>query len=692
MNREVGTIKWFGGYNAKLGKENDFGFIAQVGKDDVYVHLKSLLCPPAQLTEGTPVTFEIVTKPQSRNGSSGKPRLSAAKVQLLRDETNLEVIEFYSSSDDEAIWLEVIGKYLAALSLEEALPVAVTKLALLDKPKTSSAKRNQLARQIPPQMFVLPEAKYLRGLLSNRERIQICVDILHQVANDKSEPAIFNEIWECIDREPVSSRTGFWEMVPDRFYRYDPRRRKLLSPEMHYKSLLTLWEENPEAVPVEELKSVIQKLASTKISTFWKSLPNEILLLPDVFEMAPYQVKMEALCRQFEATKDESIIESVARFMSDCPDYTRFSLPFPIPEAIRLHPRVFNLMTPQKQVEAIWERVTQNQALSVWKQLSEAAKILCVHRVAKEGGSLPYKEIREIPEENLLVRAALNLLWAKDKSAKTKGETFEKCHGYVQEHIVNLALQSLDPILPVGVLPDCHPGVLSFCEGKPWPISERPLPKNGKESRAFCRGGKGCQVLWQQAPNCSRKGARLYPETALDWENWSFFELLEKAGIEPKLDDNQLAYSREYIPKMAGWVNRLNEIRSRLKCSVCQGVLTPNLGYSKNLAYYNMTRASCKAAWDHDTNIYFSHCWACGKTIDSRESRIQVGGYYICIGCGSGERNSKDFAQGDICPKCGAKHMKVDLDIWDAECGNCSHTIRLPAAQNLTGRLAKKRT
>ena len=159
---------------------------------------------------------------------------------------------------------------------------------------------------------------------------------------------------------------------------------------------------------------------------------------------------------------------------------------------------------------------------------------------------------------------------------------------------------------------------------------------------------------------------------------------MEALGIRPILPE--LRSPDEYLPRLCGWVNRLNEIRHRLKCSVCGQMMRPNYAYAKNLVRYNMTVVSCNKGDGHDKNIYINHCWGCNAIIDSRESRIQVEKFYICIQCGSGPQQSANYSQGDVCPSCGQRGM-VATDQYDRifQCGSCSHSIRLPPAHRLTG-------
>ena len=112
-------------------------------------------------------------------------------------------------------------------------------------------------------------------------------------------------------------------------------------------------------------------------------------------------------------------------------------------------------------------------------------------------------------------------------------------------------------------------------------------------------------------------------------------ELLLPLNVTPRLPE--LFNSDEYTNRVAGWLNRLIEIRERLKCNVCGKPLKSNMEYSKNLARYNSTVFYCPD--NHGGQIYISHCWSCHKIIDSRECQHRdEGGFYVCTNCGSGSK------------------------------------------------------
>jgi len=55
----IGTVKWFGGYNRKIGKENNYGFIKLLNDKNLYVH-KNNLNNCSSLVEKDLVSFSIV--------------------------------------------------------------------------------------------------------------------------------------------------------------------------------------------------------------------------------------------------------------------------------------------------------------------------------------------------------------------------------------------------------------------------------------------------------------------------------------------------------------------------------------------------------------------------------------------------------------------------------------------------------
>lgn len=343
----------------------------------------------------------------------------------------------------------------------------------------------------------------------------------------------------------------------------------------------------------------------------------------------------------------------------------------------------FGKLAVSVQIGLIWD-IHPDEISQWWLFLSEEAKVRALYRAVSQNthqsifANLPAEGIEHITVQFFLLAS----LQGKQK------DVFLHAHERFQAHVIERAWATPKPLLFNGLLAACpqkNMSKVSYCEGRAWFTGEEKREGATRALRAFCpRTGKGCSfnVNGQSSTlNPLFLGARIYPDISLPWMSWSLSEMLESLGVTPNLPE--LKTSDDYLPSLCGWINRLNEIRDRLKCSVCQTVMKPNYTYAKNLARYNVTIVSCPKGFGHDTNIYINHCWGCNAVIDSRESRIRVENRYICIHCGSGPQRSESYSQGDICPSCG--HREITSADQVSKCLSCGHSIRRLPAHKVTG-------
>lgn len=85
-SRDIGIIKWFGGYNPVIKKFNDFGFIMRNGKEDIYFNRNHIHCNVGELAKGRAVSFEEGLNYKNK-------REQAIKVNLLRYEDDIELLK-----------------------------------------------------------------------------------------------------------------------------------------------------------------------------------------------------------------------------------------------------------------------------------------------------------------------------------------------------------------------------------------------------------------------------------------------------------------------------------------------------------------------------------------------------------------------------------------------------------------------
>jgi len=341
-------------------------------------------------------------------------------------------------------------------------------------------------------------------------------------------------------------------------------------------------------------------------------------------------------------------------------------------------PATLQYLSPQQQVETAWSELLSRSEL--WSFLSWQAKLFCIYRYLKEKETVPPLVFAQ--NDHPAVEMIKLLLHAKEKASKTEKQTlFLQAHQTLEDFIVVEAYSSPDPLDLKPLLPECYYEYITrvpYCEGRVW--SEK-----GKEhlpvTLAYCpRLRNGCST--PQRDDHVYSGARFYAEPERDWSEWSILEVLDAVGIVPSIEGLR---SIEYATKVSGSINRLNEIRSRLRCSVCDATMVANVRYAKLLAKFNTTIFSCREP-GHDHNIYFNECWFCGGTsiIDSREAPIRVEGYYLCLTCGSGPQESVTYTQGDRCPKCGSENMRHRRS-KEFYCVDCNHSITIPHLGKCTG-------
>lgn len=451
--------------------------------------------------------------------------------------------------------------------------------------------------------------------------------------------------------------------------------------------------ENPAII--SQIAQVLTVNSSENHPKLLSLLPDNIKEWDEIFRFLPSDEKVSILLAKLKAegqSEEQENIVKLGSAIAEVSQEERIVLIYRLPKWLIYKEPILNLLyslPPEEQVNIVCCYLIESGSLSIWRSLSRQAKILCIYRFAKESKdiSIILSKLSELqknnPEKDYLVRNALKLLWAKEHPERGN-EVFQQVHELLTQYVIEQAKSStefleLDPLLPY-----CQPTEVSvkYCEGKLW--------KTKEGTCAYCpRTRKRCELFEPNKrgnSNSDLYGARIYAQCSQDWRNWSLLELFKLAGIEPSLPG--LKIPEDYVPKLAGWINRINEIRSRLKCSVCKEIMPHNIEYAKFTAQFRVTVFSCKHGSGHDHNIYLNECWGCGEIIDSRESKYQSAEdkYYICIHCGSGTQHSNSYTQGDICPKCGTLGMEVNK--WNnryRKCHSCNHLIKLPDEKKLTG-------
>lgn len=261
-------------------------------------------------------------------------------------------------------------------------------------------------------------------------------------------------------------------------------------------------------------------------------------------------------------------------------------------------------------------------------------------------------------------------------------DCYQRFQAWLDDKFFTLSLS--EPINAAPLIPSClnlrdQVQDLVHCEARfAADRDERRVPiRRHVPTAAECPRFRG--LCPKRAPGYSHGFARIEPRLDLPWSDWSMLELCAVAGISKTHLEHAFGTRQgegdEAISRLAGGINRLNEIRARLGCRQCG--LRLDFGNSFTVldaAYRATVTLPCKCG---HPSVYFNHCTGCHGIIDSRDSHLKDDdNYYVCITCGSG----KDVEEaGRVCPKCGATESLAGAG-RKKRCSveDCRHEVELP--------------
>ncbi len=231
MTRQIGKIKWFGGFNKKTGHENHFGFISRNDRKDLYVHRRDVRCSVAKLDEGIPVTFEL---------SDIRGELRAVEVNLLQDETDLEVLAVCFKDNAFSFNTAIIHRYLKALPPEEVVAKILRRFQSLDQ-----KQQDYWSASIIPSWLTFPQSMLLYPLLPFNQQIELYKKCLAQ-AESSDHLTITTEIIKATEPHlaRASNKNAILNRIP-RHILYLPEAdilRRHLSVQEHFQLYSEIYE------------------------------------------------------------------------------------------------------------------------------------------------------------------------------------------------------------------------------------------------------------------------------------------------------------------------------------------------------------------------------------------------------------------------------------------------------------------
>ena len=709
---KIGYLKWYGGYNSKTGHENHFGFINKVEKDEsIFFHKKNIralshLIEQCQMNKNNKkiyVAFEIRIGKDSGIYAEDVRLLSEMEREeiillLDREERNIEKVlcssEYEIYQDDlirQVPWNKLSNYDFYMISSRIPEDSKLYQVFLFIRPEYIF--ENHFEENIKYLYYPKVRKSFLKNYQEGRFDKDICF-YLNQLMSYKNET-----IAGC----------SFYMVLKDMILSIDWRREECSSI-----IELELWNHmiryNHEA---KVILSAVPRLIleSEKIC---KGLTVDIMMAIQIKEYLDSQDKFDYLLKhignyekkyicsicdiQFlvynhealQYIEDEQFLKMIKEMRIN---WASLDIDYisKVGKIIRGVEADIHKKTAMYIAEKTYECETSFH-IFWWQNFSDSVKVrilLYLSNFWREWKDRYYNKIKEIYEYERCRCHRLILSLLKFLSIIYSDSSFDKQNiflgneegGNAHEHFIKYIIECFNSDKNVThelrcILEKCHQNnsdrqINYFCDAKDW------RSVNG----VFCPKGYERPDNGYKKCNYRNNLADTQYKNTKKFEHQCLTDYLMNIGFHPDLTEIGIMKGKElsYSYKISAWVNRLIEMKERLKCHKCKNTFIVKFEYSmKLMARLSATRFSCIMADiddSHDHDVYINFCINknCDAIIDSRECKIQDRfGYYVCPICGS----SKEYSSGKICPECGEDSM-LNVNGSRVVCRKCKYQFYL---------------
>ncbi|PLS02321.1 cold shock domain-containing protein [Neobacillus cucumis] len=646
--RDLGVIKWF-------RTEIDYGFIMRFDGDDLFVHRKNVLCSPSLLNTGELVLFDI-------HHNKGKD--SASNVTLLKLENDVSVVKKWADSPESHIWKRAFPHYLEKLPRREAVDYILNKLQLA----SSSNEYDFLIDLLTDEEFLL-HFDMVKSLASSSTLTKRYASLLSRNGEAPLPEEYHLTIMNELRKNPYLFNP--WHVLPLSLYKERADLRAAIA-DLYKGSILIELLKTYDARNLQWINELVESIKHPLGVINWDTVPEEVLLDERINALAPAEKKIVKL---FHSSFSQENVQTAAKWLYSLKYYSdKQQFVRKLPESYRKCKPFLSYLDAKEQVDVLWDDFRLSP-ITTWPLFSNKAKTMAIARLLKEN-AIP-KQLNELGklENEPQIKALLLLVWAKEQPEEKKLKAFTTAHRLIQDDLLRQAVSSSKKLNIWCALPGCSYTMYSrvpYCEGR----QRQSKDEDGNTYHyTFCPRVGSCEYDMTESEYV---GAHTMAVVNLAWSQWTLLEILDACEVTPNL--KELENPQQYVNRLSGWVNRLEEIRERLKCSKCSQMMVNNFRYSRDIARYSSTIVSCMKGHPHDQEVYLNHCWCCQKIIDSRESKARVEGLYLCYHCGAGPWNSKKYKVGDICPRedKDEKHHRPMMYEGSGQyrCLTCDHVIQ----------------
>ena len=708
-NLVLATVKWFGGYNNRTGRPNDFGFAEAVEGYDIFIH-KTVA--KIELSEGQIVLLRV---------EKGERGFSATECVTNPVENHLDVLlsalPEENSERRKEIRRSILGNIASNLNPEQLKPLdSNAVIDLLNKIYDAEVQyrrhenpwvsRGSLGGKIPKLVEILNSSISKSGPSSLEQNLQeyllslpLVIITKLQHFDELIKQVRFREVFETfyLEREITSLNEAV------NLIRKEIREPKDFfdNPDIVIEMIDSVDLDEPNDIAKIFVKNLIEYLSSCnheELCVFLEDVSSyrvpesfiESIITPERIEEALEKGKDFTVFPSHIISANVDIIEPFVRSNIKSESIEPLFAYLPADSVIDIyfsHEMMNKSILKRSDVrEKIIEFVNDLEG----EQVPDAIKPFLISPNETDSRRITeYFKSSTVPKyfKKLLGRKiAMELLYKKEASAQWIYE-----RGFAgPKNIKTFILFNLLPLL-IKNPPDTAFAVFKH---RIWEYLEETkidLDDSLMELFPSCHTidwDKSCEaVFWEKHDMFLCRGKpchdpQVIPDTDKHYQEYSIYDWLKHYGIDylvPGKPNNA-----DFAHKLAGYFNRLKEIADILFCRECSKVLVPNFKYARTEYYefdfkekkyvkksmaaaYRVTVFRCEksSCSEYEEDIYINHCigWNCGNVIDSRDLPIQCSrGFYVCDSCcACCEPHLQEYPPG-ICPKCGSPVI-----VWEKE-------------------------
>lgn len=343
--REIGSIKWFGGYDRINDRQMNYGFISREGHEDLYIHQRQVRCDSTLLTPRVAVSFIVEV------GRNGRPE--ALDLILLAQEVDPDVLERAARSADLRTWQAALQSCRDRGEIQQAVMFFQDRL-----PQLAPLAWKKLLTELPDSLLRREHA--WRAALSLADQVRVLCDWLRDEPQILQQPTIRVEISALARSVDVSTRNRLADLIPRAVAATSQALRAVLPIQEHVLLVLDLFDRLVEEKG-DQHEAIVLELASRAnefTPELWNQIPALLTIQDELWDAASAIQRHHNLFRVWDTrdglTQPLTLIR-VCQVLKVTPARERAAFIAPIRTTVLQEREIISLLYPGDQATALAE-------------------------------------------------------------------------------------------------------------------------------------------------------------------------------------------------------------------------------------------------------------------------------------------------------------------------------------------------